>query len=195
MPLSAPKPPAPDRFVVSDSLILMGVIGKPHGVRGAVHVHGYGTDVQAIADLPLRDDHGRVVNLTWIGDGIARVSIEQDGQAVAIKDRDAAARLTNTKLMVPRASLPSTASEEFYLADLIGITAYLADGSKVGLVAAVHDYGAGASLELDSGMLIPFTRTAVPAVDLATSRIIIAPPVEIIGETALGETVSGASAR
>ena len=178
---------------MSDSLILMGVIGKPHGVRGAVHVHGYG-DAQALADLPLRDEQGRVINLTWIGEGIARVSIEQDGRAVAIKDRDAAARLTNTKLLVPRTALPTPESEEFYLADLIGITAYLVDGSKVGLVAAVHDYGAGASLELDSGMLIPFTRAAVPTVDLATSRIIIAPPVEIIGDTALGETALGETA-
>ncbi len=167
---------------MSDSLILMGVIGKPHGVRGAVHVHGYGEDLHALASLKLRDEHGQPVTLTWISEGIARITLHKNGVPHAVTDRDGAARLTNTKLLLPRADLPPPAEDEFYLADLIGITAYLTDGRKAGLVAAVHDYRAGASLELDNGTLIPFTRDAVPEIDLATSRITIVPPTEIIGE-------------
>ncbi len=167
---------------MSEPLILMGVIGKPHGVRGAVHVHGYGEDLHALARLPLRDETGQPITLTWISDGIARVTLHPNGKPTLVTDRDGAARLTNTKLMLPRDQLPPAAEDEFYLADLIGITAYLADGRKAGLVAAVHDYGAGASLELDTGALIPFTRAAVPMIDLATSRITIVPPTEVIGE-------------
>ncbi|OZB40820.1 MAG: 16S rRNA processing protein RimM [Acidiphilium sp. 34-60-192] len=139
-------------------------------------------DPDGLASLKLRDEHGQPVTLTWISEGIARITLHKNGVPHAVTDRDGAARLTNTKLLLPRPDLPPPAEDEFYLADLIGITAYLTDGRKAGLVAAVHDYGAGASLELDNGTLIPFTRDAVPEIDLATSRITIVPPTEIIGE-------------
>jgi 16S rRNA processing protein RimM len=175
---------------MSESLILMGVIGKPHGVRGAVHVHGYGEDLRALAHLKLRDEHGQPITLTWISEGVARITLHPNGKPISVTDRDGALRLTNTKLLLPRDQLPPPAEDEFYLADLIGITAYLADGRKAGLVAAVHDYGAGASLELDTGALIPFTRAAVPMIDLATSRITIVPPAEIIGEAPVRDSAA-----
>ena len=49
---------------------------------------------------------------------------------------------------LPRAALPPTAEEEYYHADLIGLEARLADGSMLGQVCAVHDFGAGDTLEI-----------------------------------------------
>jgi 16S rRNA processing protein RimM len=45
----------------------------------------------------------------------------------------------------------------------------------------VHDYGGGTSLEITGGtpLLVPFTREAVPVVDLAAGRVIVNPPAEI----------------
>jgi 16S rRNA processing protein RimM len=60
---------------MDDRLILMGVIGRPHGVRGAVHVTTYSPDPEGLAELPLRDERGRRVGLAWTGAGIARVTI------------------------------------------------------------------------------------------------------------------------
>ena len=65
-----------------------------------------------------------------------------------VSDRDAAERLTNLKLFVPRERLPPPAADEFYHADLIGLRAVTADGDEVGTVVAVHDFGAGDLLEL-----------------------------------------------
>ncbi|OYV87903.1 MAG: ribosome maturation factor RimM, partial [Acidiphilium sp. 21-68-69] len=48
---------------MDDRLILMGVIGRPHGVRGAVHVTTYSPDPEGLAELPLRDERGRRVGL------------------------------------------------------------------------------------------------------------------------------------
>ena len=57
------------------------------------------------------------------------------------------------------------------------------DGGEIGTVKAVYDFGAGDMLEIarpdGRTVLIPFTRAAVPQVDLAGGRVVVDPPVEI----------------
>jgi 16S rRNA processing protein RimM len=164
--------------------ILLGVIGRPHGVRGLVRVTSHTADP---ADLtaygPLSDDKGRSFLLRWRGKGVAEVEAQLGGAAVKIADRTAAEKLTNTRLYVDRVQLPEPDADEFYLADLIGMAATDAAGRVLGRVATVHDYGAGASLEIvrdsASPVLVPFTHTAVPEVDVARGRVTVLLPDEI----------------
>lgn len=166
----------------------MGVIGRPHGVRGLVHVHSYTADPEALAEYGLlTDERGRAFTLTWERDGIARIAERVAGRDVPVDNRDAAAALTNTRLYVPRSSLPPAEEDEYYLADLIGLRAEDGEGRLTGHVAQVHDYGGGTSLEIrlaagGAPLLLPFTAAAVPIVDIAGGRIVIAPPAEIMGE-------------
>ena len=162
-----------------ESRILMGVIGRPHGVRGLVRVTSYAEDLTALG--PLADARGRRFVLRWRGEGVAEVAQMIDGAEVKVSDRSAAEALTNTRLFVDRASLPEPEADEFYLADLIGLAAFDASGARLGIVDAVHDYGAGASLEIGF-LLIPFTRAAVPAIDLAAGRVTVAPPDALAAE-------------
>jgi 16S rRNA processing protein RimM len=165
--------------MVPEALVLMGVIGRPHGVRGLAHVRSYTAEP---ADLPgygpFSDGAGRCFTLRWAAEGIAAITELVDGAARPVADRTAAERLVNTRLFVARARLPATDEDEFYLADLVGLEAVGADGAVLGQVAAVHDYGAGASLEIGT-LLIPFTRACVPVVDLAAGRLVVAPPAEV----------------
>ncbi|HLB97636.1 MAG TPA: 16S rRNA processing protein RimM, partial [Acetobacteraceae bacterium] len=49
-----------------ETRILLGVIGRPHGVRGLVHVTSHTADPAALADYgPLSDDKGRRFTVTW----------------------------------------------------------------------------------------------------------------------------------
>lgn len=166
--------------------IRLGVIGRPHGVRGLLHVQSYAADPASLAAYgPLDDGRGRSFRLRWHAEGIAQVSEIVAGRPVPVADRAAAARLVNTPLFVPRDRLPPPAPDEFYLADLVGLTAVTADGRALGPVAAVHDFGAGASLEigLEIGtLLVPFTRAAVPDIDLAAGRLTIVAPAVVEGE-------------
>ncbi len=162
--------------------ILVGVIGRPHGVRGLVRVTSYTADPAALADYgTLQDETGARYRLTWRGPGIAAVALWQDGAWAEIRDRDHAARLTNRRLYLDRAALPPPDADEFYLADLIGLEAILPEGAR-GRVRAVHDYGAGASLEIErpegAALLVPFTREAVPEIDLDAGRVVVVPPLE-----------------
>ena len=161
-----------------ESRILLGVIGRPHGVQGLVRITCYADDVTAYG--PLSDDKGRRFVLRLHGEGVAEIA-ELVGDAKAkVADRTAAEKLTNLRLYVDRAQLPEPEEDEFYLADLIGLTAFDTGGSKLGTVCAVHDYGAGASLELEMDgaqpLLLPFTRATVPEVDVAAGRVVVDPP-------------------
>jgi len=83
--------------------------------------------------------------------------------------------------------LPDPDEEEFYYADLLGLRIETADGTVLGKIKAVQDFGAGDVIEYlpDGGgesLYLPFTREAVPTVDIAGGRIIAEPPVEVEAE-------------
>ena len=163
----------------------MGVIGRPHGVRGLVRVTSYADDLTAYG--PLSDAQGRRYVLRWRGEGVAEIA-EVVGEAeVKVADRTAAEKLTNTRLYVDRAQLPEPEEDEFYLADLIGLAAVDGGGAELGIVGAVHDYGAGASLEIAREsvppLLVPFTRACVPEVDVRRGRVLVVVPEEIDAPT------------
>ncbi len=161
--------------------ILLGVVGRPHGVRGLVHVHSYTAEPEALSGYgPLLGGDGRAWRLSWRQAGVAELR-DEAGRALA--DRSEASLLTNLQLFVPRERLPAPAPDEFYLADLVGMAAVTEGGAVLGSVCDVHDYGAGTSLEIaraDAGpLLVPFTRAAVPVVDLAARRVVVVPPAEV----------------
>lgn len=101
-----------------------------------------------------------------------------------VSDRTAAERLTNTKLYVPRDRLPPVEDDEtFYHADLVGLAAVTPDGTPLGTVTAIHNFGAGDVIEIkpESGdsLLVAFTSVAVPEIDVKAGRITVVPPVEV----------------
>ena len=156
--------------------ILVGEFGRPHGVRGLVHIRSHTAEPAAIASYgPLSDESGacRFV-LKWLADGLVQVE--------GIADRDAAARLTGTRLYIARDALPAPEEDEFYLSDLIGLRAEAEGGAVLGTVAAVEDFGAGSVLTLRDAngreTLLPFTRVVVPLVEVAAGRIVVVPPDE-----------------
>lgn len=165
-------------------LILIGVVGKPHGVRGLVRVHSYAADPAMLEEYGvLLDGQGRKWSLRWCGaDGVAEI---KDANGKPLADRTAAQALVNTRLFVPRSCLPETEEEEFYHADLIGMEAF-EKGLSLGRVIMVHDYGAGASLELGDGSLVPFTKACVPEVKLDERTSVVVRPEEVSGEEGRG---------
>ena len=157
--------------------ILLGVVGRPHGVRGLLHVHSYTADPAALADYgALTDEAGRCWTMAWRGDGVAEL---RDAAGKPVADRTAAERLVNTRLYIERDRLPTPDDDEFYLADLVGLTAVSPDGAALGRVDMVHDYGAGVSLEIGA-LIVPFTRACVPSVDIAGGRLVVVPPAEVV---------------
>jgi 16S rRNA processing protein RimM len=165
---------------VDDRLILMGVIGKPHGVRGQVRVNVFAQEPEALETYTLTDRKGRCFALEWAHENVAWLSEITPAGKRRITDRNEAETLTNVEFFAPRSALPEPDEEEFYLADLIGLEARDAAGTAIGKVSNVLDYGAGASLELSpGGRLIPFTKASVPAINVGSGFVVVVPPAEV----------------
>ncbi len=164
--------------------VCLGVVTGPHGVRGAVRIKSFTQEPEGIARYgPLTDEtggHRFELHLIGMAKGvvIARLS--------GVEDRNQAEALRGLRLHLPRAALPQTEAEEYYHADLIGLEAVLGDGTPVGQVRAVHDFGAGDTLELARpGMppvMVPFTRVVVPRVELTAGRLVLDPPPGLLDE-------------
>ena len=158
--------------------ICVGIITGAQGVRGAVRIKSFTAEPEDVAAYgPVADEaEKRSFALRIVGKAKGVVIAKIAG----IEDRDAAEALKGLRLYVERSALPEAGEEEYYHADLLGLEAALCDGTPLGRVRAVHGFGAGDSLEiaLPSGatVLVPFTRTAVPVVDLVGGRVVIDPP-------------------
>lgn len=160
--------------------VCVGEIGAARGLRGEFRLRSFTADPRAIASYgPLttgRDE--RSLRLFIVGEVKDALIARADG----VGDRTAAEALRGCRLYVPRAALPACADDEYYHADLIGLAAVFVseDGDVVpppGRVAAVHDHGGGPILEIarddDASVSVPFTRAAVPEVDLAAGRLTV----------------------
>jgi len=147
----------------------MAVIGAPHGIAGAVRVKTFTAEPTALGNYgPLHTEDGRALTVEELRPAGSVVIV----RFAEIKNRSEAEALRGMTLHVERSALPDDLQEdEYYHADLLGLAAIDERGACVGRVAAVHDFGAGDVLELrrDSGgsVMIPFTRAAVPEVDIA----------------------------
>ena len=166
-------------------------VGAPHGVRGEVKLRSFTADPAAVRSYgPLQTQDGRVVEIDTMRPA-------KDGFVVRLKgvaDRDAAILLRNQDLYVPRERLPAPAPDEFYLADLVGLTVVDRDGAALGTVIDVHDFGAGPVLEFGPSaggetVMLPFTEEAVPVVDLAGGRLVVVRPAETVSEDAASPTL------
>jgi 16S rRNA processing protein RimM len=159
-------------------MVCLGIVTGPHGVRGEVKIRSFTErpeDVVAYGDL--YDEAGdRRFRARCRGAVRGAVVATIEG----VEDRDAAERLRGMALHVPREMLPALDPEEFYHVDLIGLRAELIAGEDeasqpLGMVRAVEDFGAGTVLEIAvegrPPVMVPFTRAAVPVVDLAAGCI------------------------
>ena len=163
--------------------ICVAQIGAAHGIRGELRLRSFTQDPRAVTTYgPLESE-----------DGTQRFEIEALRPAkdhfvarfAGIDNREAAEKLTNLKLYVPRDRLPPIEDDEtFYFADLVGLTAVTPDGAPLGTVTAVHNFGAGDMIEIrpqggGEPHMVPFTDANVPEIDIAAGRVVVVPLTEI----------------
>lgn len=159
--------------------VCVGAIAGAFGVRGEVRLKSFTCEPEAIAGYgPLETEDGtRRFDVTLTG----RTGNALVARLTGVPDKEAADALRGTRLYVERARLPDPDEDEFYHADLIGMEVFDAGGTPLGKVTAVLNHGASDLLEIappggGDTVLLPFTRAAVPTVDLGRGRIVADPP-------------------
>ncbi len=165
----------------SSRLIRVGRVAGAFGVKGEVRITAFTEQPLALVKYGalLKDDGSP--GLTLLS------GREQKGAVIAkvkeITTPEQADALRGLFLCVPREALPEPDEDEFYLTDLVGLSAVTPEGEALGQVKSVRDFGAGDLLEIQpaagQSWFVAFTRENVPEVSLADGRVVIVRPIEI----------------
>jgi 16S rRNA processing protein RimM len=166
---------------MSDDLILVGRVAGAFGVKGEVRIASFTAEPLALVDYKtlLREDGSP--GLTVLGGRVAKGGVVVRTQEIETREQAEAAR--GLRLYIPRAVLPAPEDEdEFYIADLVGLSVVSPEGEPLGHVRSVRDFGAGDLLEIEPSVgdswWLPFTREAVPEVSITERRIVAVKPEE-----------------
>ncbi|MEM1272833.1 MAG: ribosome maturation factor RimM [Pseudomonadota bacterium] len=159
--------------------VCVGAVAGSFGPHGEVRLKSFCAEPADIATY----------GLLWTEDGTRSFDVTlskpvKNGFAArlsGIQRKEAADALKGTRLYANRDALPSLPDDEFYHADLIGLSAVDVGGADCGTVSAVHNHGATDLLELrlansSKTVLLPFTQAVVPTIDLRAGRLVVDPP-------------------
>lgn len=170
---------------MKNDLILMAEIVGVHGVRGALKLKVFSAAPEELMGYaPFTDAAGtREFVFTSLQPHRNVFLAEMEG----VSDRAAAEKLRGTKLYVPRERLPEIKEEgTYYHADLIGLAAKGPDGTAIGRIVQVANFGAGDLLEIKpakgASYYVPFTNAAVPEVNLGKREATVIVPPGLLDE-------------
>jgi 16S rRNA processing protein RimM len=160
--------------------VVVGRIGRPHGVRGevTVEVRTDDPDLRFVPGAVLRTDPPERGPVTIAGvhwhSGTLLLRLE------GIDSREAAETVRNTELLVGVADLPEIEDpDSYYDHQLVGLTARLPDGGVLGEIVVVrHEAQDLLVVRRADGpdVLIPFVSAIVPTVDLDGGYVVVDPP-------------------
>jgi 16S rRNA processing protein RimM len=156
--------------------VAIGVVVAPHGVRGTLRVRALG------AGKHLRKGTEPVV--AGVRRRISAVRQTPKGFLLdleGIQNRHDAKSLRDRELSLDRDELDAPEAGEFYVSDLVGLTAVDDAGEILGTVEDTFETAAHEVLVVREArdrqeLYLPFTLEHVPEVDLGAGCILIRPP-------------------
>ena len=163
--------------ILAKDRVCVGVITGVRGLNGEVRIKSFTADPIGIASYgAVTTEDGKKSFLLNIKSSAKGLLIAQlDG----IEDRTSAEKLKGEHLFVLRSALPKLETNEFYQTDLIGLYAETDDKERLGVVEAIHNFGASDIIEIacndrdnKNNMMVPFTREIVVEVDIKGGRIV-----------------------
>lgn len=147
----------------SDDWVIVGRLGRPHGLKGYISVYSFTDPLDNILSYP--DWH---VSIQGHWTLLKRLSAETHNRFIAVLldgyvERETVATLTNLDIAVKAAQLPALPSGEYYWRQLMGMTVMNTQGRLLGTVMDIIPTGANDVLVVvgDERYLIPYRYGAV----------------------------------
>ena len=150
---------------MADDGVVIGRVGRPHGLDGAFVVEGAS-----------EDERRWRVGATLLAGGLpATVELTRrvGGGRRAVRLDRAVGR--GTLLTIPVTELPPPDPDSYYAFQLVGLVAVEEGGRELGKVVEVHPGVANDNVELDDGTLVPLIEDAIRAVELDAGRLVVTP--------------------
>ena len=168
--------------MAASSLVVLGRLMKPHGIKGAIRVEYYAESPELL-EKPLMLRAGRFAPRPI---RIREWSLWKDQLILTLEgvdDRTQAEQMRGQELLIDASFLPEADDDEPYLRDLLGLTVKLENGDVVGELEDI-DFPAGQEMwvirapESEGGyeILLPAVPEFVLDIDLDAEVVTIAPP-------------------
>ena len=171
----------------------IGAIVGPQGISGQFKVKPFtATPYSLSAYGPVTTDNGQQLTLEVM-------SVNTKGLAVVraegVGTREAAETLRGVTLLVARDRLPDLDGDEFYHADLLGMKVNNQDGAWIGILVAIHDFGAGDIAEVSPyrgpTIMVPFGGTRLIRIDMDAKEICLFVPNGLLDDANVHDKISG----
>ncbi|MGC3993714.1 MAG: ribosome maturation factor RimM [Propionicimonas sp.] len=164
-----------------DDRVIVGTIGRPHGLRGQVTLRPRTDSVEERFATGARvEAGGRTLTVTSHSFQQGRLVVGFAGVA----DRTAAEALRGLDVWA-QGAVEAVADDEFHDTALIGLAAVDPAGTRLGEVIGVEHNPAHDLLVVrtpSGDRLVPFVAALVPEVDPAAGRLVIAPIPGLLDE-------------
>jgi 16S rRNA processing protein RimM len=158
--------------------VVIGFVAAPHGTRGTLKVRpaGSGRHLREGVEPVIAGRRMRIAHARQTPKGFL---LDVEG----VGDRSQAAALRGEELRLDRRELDAPEEGEFYVGDLIGLTAKNDGGEVVGVVEETFETPAHEILVIRNkeepalpDRYVPFTAEHVPELDLAAGLVVVRPP-------------------
>lgn len=146
-----------------ERLIVVGRVGKPHGLDGAFIVEQASDDprrFQVGARVVVAGTETEILASRKVGKGRTAIRLERPAE------RGAA-------LSVRRGDLPDAGHDTWYAFELEGLAVVDDEGGTLGRVVSVHPGLANDNIEVEGGLLLPLIDDAIVEVDPAGGRLVV----------------------
>jgi 16S rRNA processing protein RimM len=159
--------------MTSEKLVKVAAIIDAHGIKGEVKLRSF-VENEDLLTTDLLDSAGtKHFSLKITGSVKDSIIARIDG----VSDRNAAEAIKGTELFLPESAFPELEEGELYHNQLIGLEVRAADNQKIGIITAIHNYGAGDIMEIakasgDSEML-PFSEQFVGEVNIGGGYVLL----------------------
>ena len=167
--------------------LVVGLLKKPHGVRGDALIYPVTDEPDAVfalgKRLTLLDREGRATGRELVIERSRPYHRAWLLHFEGIETREALGDLRERHLAIPMAEARPLEDGEFYMHELVGLNVATAGGASVGVVSQVIEAPQGWLLEVTGdgkGHLIPFTGGVVERVDRAERLVVITPPAGLL---------------
>lgn len=165
--------------------VCIAKIAQTHGVKGLVKLFLYAENPDLV--------NAPALYTTKKGSETLTLSLKNPAgkywlaSVDGITNKEDAEELRGTELWLPREELPEIEDEdEFYHQDLLGLEVFNADNELIGTVKSLDNFGAGDLLEISyndgKDFYLPFTKEAVPTINIIANRIEVVIPDGLLDE-------------
>lgn len=167
-----------------ERFILVGTVGKPHGLRGDLKLHRLSDSAEALMNytsFSLVDDQGCISNRY----SVEKVRLQKKVVVVklaGVDDRTSAEHLTGKGVLVNKDDLPKLEDDEYYWYQFIGLPVTTMEDEMLGTVQSIFSNGAQDILVVrgkNGELLIPIVDDIIK--QHTEHGVVIAPPPGLLG--------------